>query len=156
MYEIASMKIMQLITEIFRKTRRLVMAKRTARATVEMHMMKDWTSWRGRPPPKSKKKLQIQEEPDNVGARPLRELHPPLLCVRKRVSEEKNTLDDCRKPDSQETYQETARDELFLRRERMYRIESDHRGRNRTTGRKVTPNRHHKHSVGKKGKVIHR
>jgi hypothetical protein len=51
--------------------------------------------------------------------RPLRELHPPLLCVRKRVSEENKTLDDCRKPDSLETYQETARDELFLRRERM-------------------------------------
>jgi hypothetical protein len=62
------MKIVQLITEIFRKTRRLEMAKRTARATVEMQKMKDWTLWKIRPPPKRKNKLQIQDEPDNVGA----------------------------------------------------------------------------------------
>jgi hypothetical protein len=51
--------------------------------------------------------------------RPLHDFHLPLLCVRKRVSEEQKTLDDYRKPDSLETYQENARDELFLRRERM-------------------------------------
>jgi hypothetical protein len=28
---------------------------------------------------------------------------------------------------------------MALRRERIWRFESDHRGRNRTTGRKVTP-----------------
>jgi hypothetical protein len=33
------------------------------------------------------------------------------------------------------TYQETTRDELVLRGERMLRLEIDHRGRNRTTER---------------------
>jgi hypothetical protein len=51
---------------------------------------------------------------------PLHELHPPtVVCDRERVSEKKKTLDDCDKLDSLETYQETARDELVLRRERM-------------------------------------
>jgi hypothetical protein len=62
------MKIAQQIAEMFTKTRRLVVAKRTARATVEMQKMKNWTLWRGLPPPKRKKKLQIQVEQDNVGA----------------------------------------------------------------------------------------
>jgi hypothetical protein len=53
------MKIAQKIAEIFRKTRRLEVARRTARSTVEMQKMKDWTLWRGRPPSKCKKKLQI-------------------------------------------------------------------------------------------------
>jgi hypothetical protein len=66
--EIVSMKIAQQRAEISEKTRRLEVAKRTARSTVEMHTMKDWTLWRGGPPPKRKKKLQIQEEPDNVEA----------------------------------------------------------------------------------------
>jgi hypothetical protein len=61
------MKIAQQIAEIFRKTRRLKVGKRTARTTVEMQNM-DWTLWRGRPSPKRKKKLQIQKERDNVGA----------------------------------------------------------------------------------------
>jgi hypothetical protein len=67
-YEFVSMKIAQQTAEIFRKSRKLEVAKQTARSTVEMQKMKDWTLWRGRPPPKRKKKLQIQEEPDNVGA----------------------------------------------------------------------------------------
>jgi hypothetical protein len=59
------MMIAQQISEIFRNTRRLEVAKQTTRSTVEIQ--KDWTLWRGRPPSKWKKKLQIQEEPDNVG-----------------------------------------------------------------------------------------
>jgi hypothetical protein len=71
--------------------------------------------------------------------------------------ERKKTLDDCDKPDSLKTYQETARDELVLRRERMYRIESDHRGRNRTKGRKVIPITDiARHRVRKKEKVTNR
>jgi hypothetical protein len=35
-------------------------------------------------------------------------------------------------------------------------VESDHRGRNRATGKKVTPIRHRKYSVRKKGKMTHR
>jgi hypothetical protein len=45
-----------------RKIRRLQIAKRTARSTVRMRKIKKWTTWRGRPPPKRKKKLQIQQE----------------------------------------------------------------------------------------------
>jgi hypothetical protein len=48
------MKIVQQIAEIFRETRRLEVAKRIARSTVEMQKMKDWTLWRGRPPSKWK------------------------------------------------------------------------------------------------------
>jgi hypothetical protein len=54
-YEIVSMKIAQQIAEIFRRIRRLEVAKRTARSTVEMQKMKDWTLWRDRPSPKRKK-----------------------------------------------------------------------------------------------------
>jgi hypothetical protein len=68
LYEIVSMKIAQQIAEIFKKTRGLEVAKGTARYTVQMQKVKDWTLWWGRPPPKWKKKLQIQEEPDNVRA----------------------------------------------------------------------------------------
>jgi hypothetical protein len=68
LYETVSMKIAQQIAKIIRKTRRLEVAKQTARSTVEMQKMKDWTLWWGRPPLKQEKKLQIQEEPDNVGA----------------------------------------------------------------------------------------
>jgi hypothetical protein len=46
-YEIVSMKIAQQIAEIFTKTRRLEVAKRTAKSTVEMQKMKDWILWRG-------------------------------------------------------------------------------------------------------------
>jgi hypothetical protein len=46
-YEIVSMKIAQQIAEIFTKIRRLEVAKRTAKSTVEMQKMKDWTLWRG-------------------------------------------------------------------------------------------------------------
>jgi hypothetical protein len=67
-YETVSMKITQQISEIFRKTRRREVAKRTARSIVEMEKMKDLTLWTGRPPSKRKKKLQMQEESDNVGA----------------------------------------------------------------------------------------
>jgi hypothetical protein len=62
------MKIAQQIAEILRNTRRLEVDRRTTRSTVEMQKIKDWTLWRGRPPPKRKKKLRIQEEPDNIGA----------------------------------------------------------------------------------------
>jgi hypothetical protein len=56
LYEFVSIKIAQQIAEIFRKTRRLEVAKRNARSTVEMQKMKDWNLWRGRPPPKRKKR----------------------------------------------------------------------------------------------------
>jgi hypothetical protein len=39
--------------------------------------------------------------------------------VRERETVKKKTLDDFHKQDSLKTYQETARDELVLRRERM-------------------------------------
>jgi hypothetical protein len=39
-----------------------------------------WTLWRGRPPPKRKKKLQTEQEPDTCMGEhgPLQELQPPL------------------------------------------------------------------------------
>jgi hypothetical protein len=39
----------------FTNTATLEIAKRTVRSTVERRTRKDWTLWRGRPPPKRKK-----------------------------------------------------------------------------------------------------
>jgi hypothetical protein len=39
---------------IYRKSIGLEMAKRIARCTVGLKRIKDWTLWRGRPPPKRK------------------------------------------------------------------------------------------------------
>jgi hypothetical protein len=50
--------------EIFRGR----MAKQIVGTPSGLRKIIKWTLWRGRPPPKRKKKLQIQEEPDNVGS----------------------------------------------------------------------------------------
>jgi hypothetical protein len=91
---IESMKIAQQVAEIWRKTRRLEVAKRTARSTVDMQKMNDWTLWRGRAPPKRKKKLQIRSKSRaNVGApaTPGVTAHT-VVCERER---EKKNLHDC-------------------------------------------------------------
>jgi hypothetical protein len=49
--------------QIFGKTFRLENAKRIARSTVGLRTNKDWTLWRGRPPPKRKKKRKVEQEP---------------------------------------------------------------------------------------------
>jgi hypothetical protein len=40
---------------IYKKSTELEIAKRIARCTVGLQRMKDWTLWKGRPPPKRKK-----------------------------------------------------------------------------------------------------
>jgi hypothetical protein len=50
--------------EIFRGR----IAKQIVRTPSGLQKIRKWTLWRGRPPPKRKKKVQIQEEPDNVGS----------------------------------------------------------------------------------------
>jgi hypothetical protein len=62
-----------------------------------------------------------------------------MIVLEERERGKKKNLDGCDNPDLLETDQGTAGDELVLRRERMQRSESDHQGRNRTTGRKETP-----------------
>jgi hypothetical protein len=47
----------------FSKTTRLEIAKQIARSTVGMRRARNWTLWRGRPPPKRKKKLRVEREP---------------------------------------------------------------------------------------------
>jgi hypothetical protein len=42
---------------IFGKTYRLEIAKRVAGSSVGLQKIRNWTSWRGRPPPKRKKNL---------------------------------------------------------------------------------------------------
>jgi hypothetical protein len=42
--------------KIYRKTTGLEIARRIARYSVGMQTLRDWTSWRGQPPPKSKKR----------------------------------------------------------------------------------------------------
>jgi hypothetical protein len=42
--------------KVYSKTIRLDIAKQTFRSTAEMQKMKEWTLWRGRPPPKRKKR----------------------------------------------------------------------------------------------------
>jgi hypothetical protein len=43
---------------IQRKSTGLEIAKRIGRCTVGLHRIKDWTLWRGRPPPKRKKETK--------------------------------------------------------------------------------------------------
>jgi hypothetical protein len=46
-----------------RKPTGLEIAMRFARSTVGLQRIKDWTLWKGRSPPKQKKKLQVEREP---------------------------------------------------------------------------------------------
>jgi hypothetical protein len=48
---------------IFSKTTRLEIAKRIVRSAVGMRKLKCWALWRGRPPPKRKKKRRVEREP---------------------------------------------------------------------------------------------
>jgi hypothetical protein len=48
--------------EVFRKIKRLVTAKRIARSPVALQRIKTRTLWRGRPPPKGKKKQRQSKE----------------------------------------------------------------------------------------------
>jgi hypothetical protein len=48
---------------IYRTTIGLKIVKRAVRISSGMRKVTDWTLWRGRAPPKRKKKLQIQQEP---------------------------------------------------------------------------------------------
>jgi hypothetical protein len=52
----------------FNKTMRLEIAKRIARSTVGMPKIRNWTLWRGRPPPKRKKKTADRTGAGNVEA----------------------------------------------------------------------------------------
>jgi hypothetical protein len=56
---------------IFRKMIRLGITKQIARSSVRMRKMRDWTLWRGLPPPKGKKRLHSEEEPEMWEHRPL-------------------------------------------------------------------------------------
>jgi hypothetical protein len=48
--------------KVFRKTIRLELGNRTARSTVGLQRIKDWTLWKGQPPPKQKKKQRVEQE----------------------------------------------------------------------------------------------
>jgi hypothetical protein len=49
--------------EPYRKMTGLEMAKRIVRSSDSLRPDKDWNLWRGRSPPKWKKRLQAEEEP---------------------------------------------------------------------------------------------
>jgi hypothetical protein len=68
--------------KVYSKTIRLDIAKRTFRSTAEMQKMKEWTLWRGRPPPKRKKRVVYGVRAGQMWEhRQLQELQPTLLCV---------------------------------------------------------------------------
>jgi hypothetical protein len=56
-------------------------AKQVVATSSRLQKIRKWSLWRGRLPPKRKKKLWIQEEPVMWEHWPLHELQPPLLCV---------------------------------------------------------------------------
>jgi hypothetical protein len=51
------------VIKTYRKSSGLEIAERIARSTIGLQRIKDWTSWKGRPPPKWQKKLQVEREP---------------------------------------------------------------------------------------------
>jgi hypothetical protein len=57
------MVITRINKEVFERTTRLEIAKRSAGSPVALRMIKKWTQWRGRPPPKRKKEQEAEEEP---------------------------------------------------------------------------------------------
>jgi hypothetical protein len=92
------MKIAQQIAETFRKTRRLEIAKRTARSTVGMRKIKGWTLWRGRLPAKQKKEIVHRVRAGYVGAPATPRFIAPTVereSERESEKEEKKTLGDC-------------------------------------------------------------
>jgi hypothetical protein len=60
--------------EDFKKTLELDFMKRACGMSSGIQKIKKWTLWRGKPPLKQKKKLQIQEEPVIWEQQPLHEL----------------------------------------------------------------------------------
>jgi hypothetical protein len=50
-------------TKIYRKNTGLEIIKEIARSLVALRKVQDWTRWKGRPPPKRKKRRQIEQEP---------------------------------------------------------------------------------------------
>jgi hypothetical protein len=56
------MESIRILDMTFSKTMRLEIAKQIARSTVGMQKIKCWTLWRGQPPPKWEKKLQVEQE----------------------------------------------------------------------------------------------
>jgi hypothetical protein len=90
---------------IYRRAIVLEIANQVVGTSNVFRKTRKWSLWRRRPPPKRKKKLQIQEGPVMWEHRQLHELQPPLLEVREREREEnfgrlcwkrerKKTLDD--------------------------------------------------------------
>jgi hypothetical protein len=51
------------VIKTFGKTTGLKFAERVNRSTVGLRKIRKWTLWRDRPPPKRKKKFQIEQEP---------------------------------------------------------------------------------------------
>jgi hypothetical protein len=51
------------IGKVFERTKRLGIVKRSAGSHVALRMIKKWTQWRGRSPPKRKKEQEAEEEP---------------------------------------------------------------------------------------------
>jgi hypothetical protein len=51
------------VNKTYRKTNGLEIVKRIGRSPVRLQKMMDWMLWRGRPPLKWRKKLQIEQEP---------------------------------------------------------------------------------------------
>jgi hypothetical protein len=49
--------------EVFERTTRLGIPKRSAGSPVALRMIKKWTQWRGKTPPKRKKEQEAEEEP---------------------------------------------------------------------------------------------
>jgi hypothetical protein len=51
------------VIQTFGKTTGTEFAERVGRSTIGLQKIRDWTLWRGRPPPKRKKELQVEQEP---------------------------------------------------------------------------------------------
>jgi hypothetical protein len=49
--------------KVYRKITGLEIVKQIARSHVALRRVKDWTRWKGRPPPKRKKRRQTEQEP---------------------------------------------------------------------------------------------
>jgi hypothetical protein len=65
--------------KVFGKTIVLEFGKRAFRNSGGIQRIKNWTLWKGRPPLKRKRKLQVQREPVTQKRQP-----PPLVKERER------------------------------------------------------------------------
>jgi hypothetical protein len=131
------------------KTFRLQIVKRAKEVSSGLRRMRKWILWRGRPPPKCKKKLQGVTT-GNVGAPATpRVTAPTVVCMREKERErEKKYLNECVVRNCKgekifwmilttimnENVSANCSGRAGLRREWIHGMENDCRGRSRATG----------------------